>query len=64
LREGRKDTKDCRPALTRSPRANTQRTNARMNVFAQQRILELPEQYNWMHKRLKTRPPGEAKLYQ
>jgi Kdo2-lipid IVA lauroyltransferase/acyltransferase len=23
----------------------------------------MPEQYLWMHKRFKTRPPGEARFY-
>jgi KDO2-lipid IV(A) lauroyltransferase len=24
----------------------------------------MPEQYLWMHKRFKTRPPGEASFYE
>jgi Kdo2-lipid IVA lauroyltransferase/acyltransferase len=35
----------------------------RMNAFIEERILEMPEQYNWVHKRFKTRPPGEARFY-
>ncbi len=35
----------------------------RMNEFIEQRILEMPEQYLWSHKRFKTRPPGEAGFY-
>ncbi|MFZ5523614.1 MAG: lipid A biosynthesis acyltransferase [Pseudomonadota bacterium] len=35
----------------------------RMNEFIEQRVLEIPEQYFWLHKRFKTRPEGEAKLY-
>ena len=35
----------------------------RMNEFIEQRILEMPEQYFWMHKRFKTRPAGEARFY-
>jgi KDO2-lipid IV(A) lauroyltransferase len=34
-----------------------------MNEYIEQRVLEMPEQYNWMHKRFKTRPPGEAGFY-
>jgi KDO2-lipid IV(A) lauroyltransferase len=34
-----------------------------MNAFIEDRVREMPEQYNWMHKRFKTRPPGEAKWY-
>jgi KDO2-lipid IV(A) lauroyltransferase len=35
----------------------------RMNEFLEQRILEMPEQYFWLHKRFKTRPEGEASPY-
>lgn len=31
--------------------------------WLEQRILENPAQYFWVHKRFKTRPPGEASLY-
>jgi KDO2-lipid IV(A) lauroyltransferase len=35
----------------------------RMNRFIEDRVREMPEQYNWAHKRFKTRPPGEARWY-
>jgi KDO2-lipid IV(A) lauroyltransferase len=35
----------------------------RMNDYIEQRIASMPEQYNWMHKRFKTRPAGEARFY-
>jgi KDO2-lipid IV(A) lauroyltransferase len=35
----------------------------RMNEFIEQRVLEMPEQYFWLHKRFKTRPEGEASFY-
>ncbi len=35
----------------------------RMNAFIEDRVREMPEQYNWSHKRFKTRPPGEPKWY-
>jgi KDO2-lipid IV(A) lauroyltransferase len=35
----------------------------RMNAFIEARVLEMPEQYLWLHKRFKTRPPGEARIY-
>jgi KDO2-lipid IV(A) lauroyltransferase len=35
----------------------------RMNAFIEDRVREMPEQYNWVHKRFKTRPPGEPKFY-
>jgi KDO2-lipid IV(A) lauroyltransferase len=35
----------------------------RVNEFIEQRILEMPEQYFWLHKRFKTRPEGEERFY-
>jgi KDO2-lipid IV(A) lauroyltransferase len=35
----------------------------RMNEFIEARVREMPEQYFWLHKRFKTRPPGEGKFY-
>jgi KDO2-lipid IV(A) lauroyltransferase len=35
----------------------------RMNEYIERRVLEMPEQYLWMHKRFKTRPPGESRFY-
>jgi len=35
----------------------------RMNAFIEERVREMPEQYFWLHKRFKTRPPGEARFY-
>ncbi len=34
-----------------------------MNAFIEERVMEMPEQYLWTHKRFKTRPLGEAKFY-
>jgi KDO2-lipid IV(A) lauroyltransferase len=36
---------------------------ARVNGQIEQMVREAPEQYLWVHKRFKTRPPGEPKLY-
>jgi KDO2-lipid IV(A) lauroyltransferase len=36
---------------------------ARMNAFIEERILESPSEYFWSHKRFKTRPEGEASVY-
>ena len=35
----------------------------RLNEWIEARIRENPAQYLWVHKRFKTRPPGEAGLY-
>ncbi len=37
---------------------------ARMNAFIEDRVREMPEQYLWLHRRFKTRPEGEASLYE
>lgn len=34
-----------------------------MNEFIEQRVLEMPDQYFWLHKRFKTRPEGEPPYY-
>ena len=36
----------------------------RMNEYIERKVMEMPEQYLWMHKRFKTRPPGEARFYE
>jgi KDO2-lipid IV(A) lauroyltransferase len=37
--------------------------SARMNRWIESEIRRNPEQYLWVHRRFKTRPPGEASLY-
>ncbi|MEX0959526.1 MAG: lipid A biosynthesis acyltransferase [Burkholderiales bacterium] len=51
------------PAWKDFPSGDLEADARRMNAFIEERILEMPEQYNWMHKRFKTRPPGEARFY-
>ncbi|GAA5163505.1 lipid A biosynthesis acyltransferase [Viridibacterium curvum] len=36
---------------------------ARMNAWIESEVRQRPAEYYWVHKRFKTRPPGEAKLY-
>jgi len=35
----------------------------RMNAFIETEVRKMPEQYFWLHKRFKTRPPGEKGVY-
>jgi len=51
------------PAWKDFPGNDVEADTRRMNAFIEERVLEMPEQYFWLHKRFKTRPPGEDKLY-
>ena len=51
------------PAWENYPTGDDIADTRRMNEFIEQRVLEMPEQYFWLHKRFKTRPEGEAKYY-
>lgn len=45
------------------PSEDVEADTRRMNAYIEKVALEIPEQYLWMHKRFKTRPPGEARFY-
>ncbi|MBI4193683.1 MAG: lipid A biosynthesis acyltransferase [Betaproteobacteria bacterium] len=51
------------PAWTDFPSDDIEADTRRMNEFIEQRVMEMPEQYFWLHKRFKTRPAGEEKFY-
>ncbi len=51
------------PAWTDFPSGDDAADARRMNAFIEERVLEMPEQYQWLHKRFKTRPPGEPRFY-
>ncbi len=51
------------PAWENFPSEDVVADTRRMNAFIEERVLETPEQYYWVHKRFKTRPPGEEKYY-
>ncbi|MBL8539306.1 MAG: lipid A biosynthesis acyltransferase [Betaproteobacteria bacterium] len=51
------------PPLADFPSADAESDTRRMNAFIEARILEMPEQYHWLHKRFKTRPAGEPDPY-
>ncbi len=51
------------PAWEGFPGDDLEAATRRMNAFIEERVLEMPAQYLWSHKRFKTRPPGEARPY-
>jgi KDO2-lipid IV(A) lauroyltransferase len=51
------------PGWTDFPSGDDLADARRMMAFIEERVLEMPEQYFWLHKRFKTRPPGEARFY-
>ena len=51
------------PAWENYPTEDIEADARRMNAFIEERVLEMPEQYYWLHKRFKTRPEGEASFY-
>jgi KDO2-lipid IV(A) lauroyltransferase len=51
------------PAWSDFPTADARADARRMNAFIETCVLEMPEQYHWLHKRFKTRPPGEERFY-
>lgn len=51
------------PAWDNYPTSDADADARRLNAFLEERILEMPDQYFWVHKRFKTRPPGEPSFY-
>jgi KDO2-lipid IV(A) lauroyltransferase len=51
------------PPWTDFPSGDDATDARRMMAFIEERVLEMPEQYFWLHKRFKTRPEGEARFY-
>jgi KDO2-lipid IV(A) lauroyltransferase len=51
------------PAWENYPSDDVEADTRRMNAFIEARVREMPEQYYWVHKRFKTRPPGEVSPY-
>ena len=51
------------PAWEQFPSGDAEIDARRMNAFLEDRIREMPDQYFWVHKRFKTRPPGERNFY-
>jgi KDO2-lipid IV(A) lauroyltransferase len=51
------------PAWKEFPGASVEQDTARMNRELERYIETMPEQYYWVHKRFKTRPPGQPPVY-
>ena len=51
------------PPWENFPGASVEEDTAFMNQYIARQVETMPEQYYWLHKRFKTRPPGEAKIY-
>jgi KDO2-lipid IV(A) lauroyltransferase len=45
------------------PTADAEADTRRMNAYIESEILKRMPQYLWVHKRFKTRPPGEPGFY-
>ncbi|MDB5803943.1 MAG: Lauroyl/myristoyl acyltransferase [Betaproteobacteria bacterium] len=51
------------PAWDDFPSGDVEEDTRRMNTFIEAQVRAMPAQYHWLHKRFKTRPPGEASFY-
>jgi KDO2-lipid IV(A) lauroyltransferase len=51
------------PAWDNYPGASLEEDTARMNAFIEAQVRGMPGEYHWLHKRFKTRPPGEPSFY-
>ena len=54
---------DLQPAWDGWPGADDTDTAARYMAWVGERLQAAPEQYLWVHRRFKTRPPGEPPVY-
>lgn len=51
------------PPMERFPSGDPQTDTAQMNRVIEDRIHSMPDQYFWVHRRFKTRPPGAEPIY-
>jgi KDO2-lipid IV(A) lauroyltransferase len=51
------------PALDGFPGKDVEQDTRRIMGLIEERVRQQPEQYLWVHRRFKTRPPGEAPVY-
>jgi KDO2-lipid IV(A) lauroyltransferase len=54
---------ELQPAWENFPSDDLEADVRRLNAFVEAQAMRMPEQYFWVHKRFKTRPPGEASVY-
>jgi len=54
---------ELQPAWENYPTGDLEADVRRFNAFIEGEVLKSPEQYFWVHKRFKTRPPGVASVY-
>ena len=52
------------PPWSDFPGESVEADTRRMNAFIEEEIRRMPEQYFWLHKRFKTRPPNEESPYE
>jgi KDO2-lipid IV(A) lauroyltransferase len=52
------------PALDNFPGASVEADTRRINAILEEQIRMQPGQYLWVHRRFKTRPPGESGVYE
>ncbi len=51
------------PPLSGFPSGDEVADTARVNAIVEAEVRTIPEQYLWVHRRFKTRPPGESGFY-
>ncbi|MXW49584.1 MAG: lipid A biosynthesis acyltransferase, partial [Gammaproteobacteria bacterium] len=51
------------PPLSNFPSGDELQDAVRVNQAIEAAVRRRPEQYLWLHRRFKTRPPGELGLY-
>jgi KDO2-lipid IV(A) lauroyltransferase len=61
--DGRGYTIRLEAPLEDYPSGDVAADTARVNAIVERMVREAPAQYLWIHKRFKTRPPGEPPLY-
>lgn len=61
--DGRSYSLRLEAPLADFPTSDVAADTARINQMIERMVREAPEQYLWVHKRFKSRPPGEAPVY-